>query len=376
MNKKSLITQFINSHPNDWKELLEEKNIKIKYAPNDYRAIFNYGIDCDFSDPIVQEARGIIIDLDTLEVISFPFRKFGNHNESYVDDIDWASAQVQDKIDGSIVKLYWFNNEWQWATNSVIDAHNANVQGFDKTFYDLITSAKNYSDIPFNKLNKNYTYIFELVSPYNKIVVEYSIIKLYHTGTRNNITGEEYDIFIGVQRPQRFPISTFEEAITAAANLNASASDVKAEGFVVVDKNWHRIKIKSPEYLAAHHDWNNVSYLLSKNIAVRIALDNDWDRVNIHNHAYAAQIRFYQYQIETLKWELNNFLVYVHTLYEEYSHERKPVAQTIKNHKLAYFGFKALGNKFNADDFIHHGTELNRIVKLLPDYELPDFLKQ
>ena len=142
-----------------------------------------------------------------------------------------------------------------------------------------------------------------------------------------------------------------------------------------MDKDWHRIKIKSPEYLAAHHDWNNGSYLLSKDTAVSLALDNAWDRVDISNHAYGAQIRFYQYQIETLKWEIDYFLIMVRSLYEEYSHERKPVAQAIKDHRLAYFGFKALGNKLNADDFIHSGTELSRIVKLLPDYELPEFLK-
>lgn len=375
MNEKSLIVQFINHHPNDWKELLEAKNIKIKFASNDYRAIFNYSIDCDFSDPVIQEARGIIINLDTLDVVCWPFRKFGNYNESYVDDIDWTSAKVQEKVDGSIVKLYWFNDEWVWATNGVIDARNADIQGFNKTFYDLIASAKNYKDIPFEALTHDYTYIFELVSPYNRIVVEYPEIKLYHTGTRSNITGNEYNLDIGVQKPKEYPISTFEDAIKAAAALNDNASHIDAEGFVVVDKDWHRIKIKSPEYLAAHHDWNNGSYLLSKDTAVSLALDNTWDRVDISNHAYGAQIRFYQYQIETLKWEIDRFLIMVRSLYEEYSHERKPVAQAIKDHKLAYFGFKALGNKLNADDFIHSGAELSRIVKLLPDYELPDFLK-
>ena len=375
MNEKSLIAQFINHHPNDWKELLESKNIKIKFALNDYRAIFNYGIDCDFSDPIVQEARGIIINIDTLEVVCWPFRKFGNHNESYVDDIDWDSARVQEKVDGSIVKLYWFNNEWIWATNGIMDAHNADVQGFNKTFYDLIVSAKNYKDIPFNELNHDYTYIFELVSPYNRIVVKYPEIKLYHTGTRNNITGEEYNIDIHIQKPKEYKISTFDNAIKAATALNSDPSQVNAEGFVVVDKNWHRIKIKSPEYLAAHHDWNNGSYLLSKEVAVQLALDNSWDRIDIHNHAYAAQIRFYQYQIETLEWELDNFLIHVRALYEEYSRERKPVAQAIKDHRLAYFGFKALGNQFDASDFIEHDCPLSRIVKLLPNYQLPEFFK-
>lgn len=69
--------------------------------------IFNYGIECDFSNPIVQEARGIIIDLENLDVVCWPFRKFGNYNESYADNIDWPTARVQEKIDGSIVKLWW-----------------------------------------------------------------------------------------------------------------------------------------------------------------------------------------------------------------------------------------------------------------------------
>ena len=32
-------------------------------------AIFNYGIEADFTNPVVQEARGIIINLDTLDVV-------------------------------------------------------------------------------------------------------------------------------------------------------------------------------------------------------------------------------------------------------------------------------------------------------------------
>lgn len=70
-------------------------------------AIFNYAIGCDFSNPIVQEARGIIIDLENLDVVCWPFRKFGNYNESYADKIDWSTARVQEKIDGSIIKLWW-----------------------------------------------------------------------------------------------------------------------------------------------------------------------------------------------------------------------------------------------------------------------------
>ena len=89
--------KYISSNENDAeinlskaKSLLEEKCIRVKFANN--LAIFNYDISADFSDPVVQESRGIIIDTDSLEVVCWPFRKFGNYGESYADSIDWSTA--------------------------------------------------------------------------------------------------------------------------------------------------------------------------------------------------------------------------------------------------------------------------------------------
>jgi hypothetical protein len=48
---------------------------------------------------------------------------------------------------------------------------------------------------------------------------------------------------------QEFPLTNLEEVIQAANNLNA----LSQEGYVVVDDNFHRIKIKSPIYVALHH---------------------------------------------------------------------------------------------------------------------------
>lgn len=121
---------MISDHEN-WRELLDELGIAIR---GEYPfAIFNYGIGCDFSDPIVQEARGIIIDLENLDVVCWPFRKFGNYNESYADNIDWSTARVQEKIDGSIVKLWWnkVDGKWQFSTNSIINAKDAIANSFN-----------------------------------------------------------------------------------------------------------------------------------------------------------------------------------------------------------------------------------------------------
>ena len=168
MNENSRICVFIKDNPDDWREKLDEKKIGIK--EKDGLVIFNYDIAADFSDPVVQEARGIILDMNTLDVVCWPFRKFGNFQESYSDKIDWDTARVQDKIDGSIVKL-WYLDGWRWSTNSMIDAKDAVSSITSIDYLKLIKDTANYNMIPFDELDHDYTYIFELTGPLNQIVV-------------------------------------------------------------------------------------------------------------------------------------------------------------------------------------------------------------
>lgn len=373
MKKNSLVVQYIDSHEN-WKEDFKKMGIKVHYDGD--LAIFKYGIECDFSNPIVQEARGIIIDMVTRDVVCWAYNKIGNYNESYADDIDWNSARVQEKVDGSIIKLYWYNNKWNWATNGVIYAKNAEVPNIPHTSYeDLIKASWNYNELQFNHFNKNYTYIFELVSPLTKIVVDYKRTMLYHTGTRNNITGEELIEDIGIQKPAEYPLQSFADALAAAQVLNTKNPDAALEGFVVVDKNWHRIKIKTPEYLAAHHVWSNNTYLLPKKTAVELALDQSWNDIQGKHSPYMSQIHWYQYQISLLEWNVQRYLVYVRSLYKEFSHERAAVAKIIKNQPLATFGFKGIDNNKTGYDIVHE-VPRHVIIKFLEDYKLPDFLEQ
>ena len=106
MNTNSYLCRFLAAHPGDWEERLKrDYDLRIK-RDGEY-AVFNYEINADFYDPIVQEARGIILDTERYEVVCWPFRKFGNYSEGYADRIDWSSARVLEKIDGSIIKLWY-----------------------------------------------------------------------------------------------------------------------------------------------------------------------------------------------------------------------------------------------------------------------------
>lgn len=380
MKKKSQILEFIKNNPDDWKKKLEEKKINIKIDDENF-VIFNYGIGVDFHDPLVREARGIIIDLDSLKVVCRGFDKFFNSVEVYaredVNNFDWGNCRVEDKIDGSIIKLYFrpfkgrlkeegLDGRWCWATNSCINAFEAMIGNTGKSFGNIIESAVNFN-IPFWNLNKDSTYIFELVSPETQVVIHYNVPKLYHIGTRNSITGEEYDQNIGIEKPRIYNIHTLADCLKAANELNPGNTEIKKEGFVAVDKNWRRLKIKSPKYLQLHHVWNNG--MLSKRDAYDLLMDYDVHELDADGtiSKLSVILRYYDYKIKEFEYNVARYIDYVRGLYEEFGHDRKAVASTISSHKYKSFGFKAIGNEDDA------GLIMNRmnkaaILRFIPEY--------
>lgn len=257
------LIQYIQENDNWESDLQKEPYNLFVRTSDDFPSLrlFTYNqIKSDMTNPLVKTCRGIIVDIATLEIVCHPFDKFFNYNDPRTDSIDWSTARIQEKIDGSIMKLYWYNDAWQIATNGTINAMNTDLP---TPAPNGVTSFGQLFNIAFGNiharalgLNKEYTYIFELVSPYNRVVVPHTEPKLYHIGTRVNATGEELDVAIGFDKPKQYAFQSFDEMVAAAEAL-----PFDEEGYVVVDANWHRAKVKSPAYLQVHHlaDNGNVS---------------------------------------------------------------------------------------------------------------------
>ncbi|AXF52514.1 MAG: putative RNA ligase A [Caudoviricetes sp.] len=388
MNKNSKICCFINDNKDDWKEkLVNEYDIKVK---EEYPyVIFNYGIKSVFSDPIVQEARGIIIDIRTLDVVCWPFRKFGNYNESYADKIDWSTARVQEKIDGSIIKM-WYDkecHEWFFSTNSTIYAKDALANTMTKkSFMDIIRETDNIPVLKKaemkGKLNKNNTYIFELVSPETQVIVRYEKPYLYHIGTRDNITGEEYNKYIGIEQPRGYSLRSLDDCVNAAFKLNENENEngtvnsVKKEGFVVVDNHWNRIKIKSPDYLMLHRLSSNSSF--SKKRIVQLIRHEGTEILSIPEMCnnfpdLAHYFKYYDFKISEFEYKAKVFIDFTRKFYEEHSRDRKLVAEMIKKHNFAPLGFASLDQPNKSSKEILEELELNKYIKYIPDY-IPETL--
>ncbi len=253
--------KFIQNHKENWRELLKDVPYCLTINEDDNYAIFKYSqIDSDFNEQICKECRGLIIDKNTLKPVALSFYKFFNYGESFADKIYWKDCKVQEKVDGSKM-MVWYNiyeNKWRISTSSQLDAYKANVSDFGITFGQLFDKALINIPIDFySMLNKKYCYTFELVSPESRVVIPYKDTNIYFIGVRNVETFEEEDpstfkLYDFMKKPKYYKLPNLKSCLNAVEHMGFDE-----EGFVVVDKYWKRVKIKSPAYVAAHYLRNN-----------------------------------------------------------------------------------------------------------------------
>jgi hypothetical protein len=281
----------------------------------------SYTPKTDFNEAICRECRGLIIDTETSEIVSYGFDKFFNYSDPHAAEIDWKNVSIQKKIDGSLIKIaysekgrgYLDGGKILVSTNNCIFAADApvnklggndrgegEISNFEELFWKAVANAGAALNKPGCILNKTnilpgYTYMFELCSPYNRIVVPHSKIEIYHIGTRNNETLEEIEADIGIQKPERYGFGTLEECIESVSKL-----PYNEEGYVAVDKNYNRVKIKSPAYVATHHIISNIS---DKRIFLLIRDGKSED--------FLSRFPEYRGMVESVEAKISKFAEYV-----------------------------------------------------------------
>jgi len=228
-------------------------------------------------NPIVQECRSLILDQDdNWRVISFPYKKFYNYGEKNAATIDWQSAVVYEKLDGSLATLYWYRGEWWVASTSVPDATGVMQKDglrFCDVFWD-IWKKSGYS-LPDDH---NKCYMFEMLSSKNPIVVRPKKDALILHGCRDLTSLQELDPEPIAQRYQwkcvrKYPLQSLAQVIEAARNLNPFVT----EGYVVRDKYFNRIKVKSPQHVALSHLSVRDQRKMNKTHILEIVRSNEGD---------------------------------------------------------------------------------------------------
>jgi hypothetical protein len=237
---------------NSPEKLTEEFGIIVNRHPTDSRFILNY---CQINSykhrfhPIVQECRGLVLD-DSNNVVCKSFNRFYNLGENDISDslFTWHNFRSAEKVDGSLIILYFYNGQWN------INTRNSWGDGlihpdFNFTWSGLVFDLLKKYQVDLNKLSPFNSYIFELCSRYNKVVRDYSEPCLFYLSAFSNHSCLEIDYKLNeVPSPGIYNFKSIDE-ILEYINKN---TDKTFEGFVIRDCENRRIKIKSPNYLRLH----------------------------------------------------------------------------------------------------------------------------
>lgn len=211
----------------------------------------------------VRDCRGLILAKD-LTVLSLGFRKFFNYGEGHAAQLDWKNSTVFKKLDGTFIQVYWdpYINRWETGTTGTADGitpvNNRQDTTFRNLFWESFEKSCKTSPEEFQKeANKDHVYMFELCTPWNIVVTPHGKAHVCMLGIRDRVSMQEQHYYLVENIANNFGIMTAEvyqlEQDPEKLKMTLLNLPYTEEGYVVVDTNFNRVKIKNPAYLTVHH---------------------------------------------------------------------------------------------------------------------------
>lgn len=232
-------------------DALAEGLVRVQTHPTLPLSIYNYTEKAQYSrtwNTVTTQCRGLIVGQDTGQIIARPFDKFFNadeHGPSKLGQALGGVVQVTNKMDGSLGILYpspLHRTGYAIATRGSFTSEQAlhATQLLNDRYADWVP-------------NPDWTYLFEIVYPENRIVLDYGDQDdLVLLGARSI----EYGDIVGPEvagvgcwpgpRTEILPVRSFKEARTLPPRANA-------EGVVVRSvKSGFMVKLKQEDYVLLH----------------------------------------------------------------------------------------------------------------------------
>lgn len=242
-------------------------------------SIFNYRLAKynDFINYKAQELRGLTFVFNQDGSLFKRFillHKFYNLNQveetQYNLLKDIPISEVMNKEDGSIISFIQLPNGKICAKSK---------EGIDNTqsemaqkIYDNDITIKNFVEY---SLSNNLVPIFELVSPFNRVVLPYTETELILTRLRDNNTGEYVSLSSVKNILYGIKTAPFESFKNLSEMIELSETIEDKEGWVVQLVNGLLLKIKTKYYCDLHHLFTEVIH--REDYLIDIVLDEKID---------------------------------------------------------------------------------------------------
>lgn len=328
------------------RKLEAEKKISLRPNETGNLLIANYTPTVQFEgswDDTVAQCRGLIVDLNG-NVVKRPFRKFHNIEEHDPKDIPTnESFEVFDKLDGSLGILYRDGYN-KIATRGAFYSEQA-MKGTN------ILWQKYEKYIP--TFNDDYTYLFEIIYPDNRIVCDYGDDeKLVLLAIIDTESGKDQNIddFDWPDKVKRF------NGISDLNEIRELLENDTDEGVVIKFTSDFRIKVKFAEYCRLHRILTQISSkVIWEHLKDGLPFDDILERV---------PDEFYDWVKDTKADLESKYLEIYNVVMDDYAEIKKEVAKKSFTKKYPH----QILNMFKSDEE-RVREQIWRMLK--PEYEKP-----
>ena len=232
-------------------QMIEQGYVKRQHHPSAELFIYNYTARTQFDrvwNDVTRACRGLITDFSG-HVVARPFTKFFNHGEIADGGMPSGPVTVTDKLDGSLGILYPLGDGHAIATRGSFSS--------DQAVHATALFNERYAEV--FRPDPAFTYLFEIIYPYNRIVVDYHglddlvLITAIETSTGRTVPLERARLGWPGPVVTEFAFEDLAEALAADPRPNA-------EGLVVhFTADDSRLKLKQDEYVRLHRLVTDVS---------------------------------------------------------------------------------------------------------------------
>ena len=149
--------------------------------------------------------------------------------------------------------------------------------------------------------------------------------------------------------PKEYDFHSAQDVVDSAKELPWDE-----EGYVVVDSNFNRVKIKSPAWLVAHYARSN--NLISKESLIQVILDGEQEE-------FLVDANDYREELESVEQEMEDFVKDLDDAAREM--KKKYAAEVIKYPKsIQPYLFSKVNNQ-NASDWVKENMSASKWIKYL-----------
>jgi hypothetical protein len=259
MPRELEVQKFLRSG-NTLSDLAQRYDIQYSESPDLGIVVLNYRYLSPLDIGLVRECRALALEIGSWNVVSKSIVAFfepDNPNaEATLRDFDWESAVAFEKLDGALVTLFQYKGEWRVCTRTSADGFSkvTSINGVssalswrelvETTLIDMGYAWDEYT----SKLDPSIYYTFELCAPENRVIVVYPTRFMKLVAAVSAETLDEVSIFRDwpIEIPAHQPVGSMDEVLSL---VSAHWQPYMYEGYVVVDKEFNRLKIRNPQFV-------------------------------------------------------------------------------------------------------------------------------